>query len=83
MRKSWTRCGGSLLVAGLALTAGVLMGVDGPVGAAEVDSCTAGTCTATFAYSGSIDTFTVPSGVTSLQVSVAGAQGARRSHRRT
>ena len=75
MRKSWTRSAGAAVLAGAALTAGFAMGSGGPASAAEADSCTGGTCTATFAYSGSIDTFTVPSGVTSLQLSVAGAQG--------
>ena len=63
------------LLVGTASVAGIAVGLTGPAGASEVDSCTAGTCTATFAYDGTIDPFTVPAGVTSLAASVSGAQG--------
>ncbi|MDT5079032.1 MAG: hypothetical protein QOJ80_3669, partial [Mycobacterium sp.] len=44
-------------------------------GAAPSTTCTATSCTATFGYTGSTDTFTVPAGVMSLIFGVNGAQG--------
>lgn len=47
-----------------------------PAAASGPGSCTGDTCTATFAYTGSEETFTVPDGVTTLSFGVRGAQGA-------
>jgi hypothetical protein len=60
-------------------TAAVILGVAGglvaPANATSGPSCDADSCTITYSYTGATETFTVPSGVSALTVSVSGAQG--------
>ncbi len=63
-----------LVAAGLVIPAAV--GLAGPVLAAEPPPvCAAGECTVTYGLTGTPDTFTVPAGVASITVTVAGGSG--------
>jgi hypothetical protein len=67
----------AVAVAWIASMVAVLVGAGGsgvPAGAATSE-CDAGVCTVTFAYSGAPETWTVPAGVTTAHLTIAGASG--------
>jgi hypothetical protein len=61
----------------LAVVLGAAAGLLAPANAASSTGCDAGSCTATFSFSGTTEIFTVPPGVTALTVAVSGAQGGK------
>jgi hypothetical protein len=61
----------------LAVALGAAAGLVTPANAASTIGCDVGSCTATFAYSGATETFTVPPGVTALTIAMSGAQGGK------
>jgi hypothetical protein len=60
----------------VAVTAAAIVSLAAPVGAIPLPLCGTGTCIASFGYTGSARTFTVPAGVTDLTLGVAGGEGA-------
>ena len=71
------RIGAALAVlAGTALAIGILAA---PAGAVPTPVCAAGTCTVTFGETGAVQHWTVPVGITSVTVTVAGGSGGTAS----